>query len=281
MDLVFLRRVQENLNSQKPEERELAVKTLGQPNDPVARKALKKLLRHPLRDVRVHAAVLLSKQEPSATIPILIEGLSYDADGEMKELRRESVEALVALGSSSIPALLTALDSPDETTWANVAQILVLIHDAVAVEKLLQILRQKAHGDFLGPRDKIIEALGELGDRRAVPELVAILASPKEKDSTKRKAVWAIGKIGDRNIIPSLIEASKRLDRGTLALMVYVLGLLGDDRAIPMLADLLGDNAPADDGRIHLSTQPMSEIASEALRRIGTDRAMKEMNKKK
>jgi HEAT repeat protein len=273
-------KVVQNLDSPNPAERKIAVETLGQPNDPLARDALKKALSHPLRDVRVYAAVLLSKQEGATTIPILIEGLSYsllEKEGTTRDLAVETQNALTALGSISLPALLSALDSPDTTTWENAARTLGRIGDPLAVDKLLRTLRQKPPRAWYDPRESIVEALGAIRDHRAAADLVAIVARPKEDENTKRKAIWAIGKIGDRDIVPSLIEASKRVDRGTLAVVAFVLGELGDDRAIPILTNLLQDNAPADDGNIHLHTQPMSQIASEALRRIGSEAALKEV----
>ena len=73
-------------------------------------------------------------------------------------------------------------------------------------------------------------ALGELGDRRAVPALIEALGD-RYKDEAFRAATRALGDIGDREAVPALVRVlEERLDRFSVD-VVEALGKLGDPRA--------------------------------------------------
>jgi HEAT repeat protein len=125
-----------------------------------------------------------------------------------------------------------------------------------------------------------VKALGSIGDKRATEVLSSIIVDDKEDEYTQKDAIWSLGEIGGEAAVAPLLSAARNADRKTLVLIAFVLGKLKDDRAVPLLAELLKDGSPADDGLIHISTQPMSQIASEALRRIGGPNAEAALSKK-
>jgi len=104
-------------------------------------------------------------------IPLLIEGLQV---GEVQS-RRAVVDALMHLeGKSAYSALLAALDDPDPN------------------------VRQGA-----------IAALGELGDRQALPLFrKSLLSDPNV--GVRTEAAYRLGKLGDPTDLPSLQKAAKQ-----------------------------------------------------------------------
>ncbi len=55
-------------------------------------------------------------------------------------------------------------------------------------------------------REAAANALGELGDRTAVPELVALVGNTNEDALVREAAVAALGAIGDTRALPILLE---------------------------------------------------------------------------
>ena len=81
--------------------------------------------------------------------------------------------------------------------------------------------------------------LGRLGDRSAVPALVAAASDPDV--DTRLYAVWALGRIGDPAGVEPVLAASQSEDPALRKMAAYVLGQFGDKRAIPRLAVLAED----------------------------------------
>ena len=83
----------------------------------------------------------------------------------------------------------------------NAAEALGKLGDARAVEALIGALK----GDEKDVRGEAASALGEIGDARAVEPLIAVL---KEGDADMREdAAEALGEIGDAGAVESLIAA--------------------------------------------------------------------------
>ncbi|RKY23959.1 MAG: HEAT repeat domain-containing protein, partial [Planctomycetota bacterium] len=83
--------------------------------------------------------------------------------------------------------------------------------------------------------ETVIEALGNIGDPAAVPELVKFL---KDKDeSICRMAAVALGKIGDASVIPDIKKAMKGRSLQVRMSMVRALVALGDKSEKKVLLD--------------------------------------------
>jgi HEAT repeat protein len=83
--------------------------------------------------------------------------------------------------------------------------------------------------------------LGKLGDRAAVP---ALLAAARDPDSeTRLYAVWSLGALADPRALDTVVETSQSEDPGARKMAAYVLGRLGSPAAIPRLKVLLEDSA--------------------------------------
>jgi HEAT repeat protein len=120
---------------------------------------------------------------------------------------------------------------------------------AAAVEPLVAVL----------PTVAAIEALGRIGDVRAVEPLVALL-SKSDRDAG-RAAAEALGKIGDRAAVPSLLLALEGNDDQMSCAAAEALGKIGDSEAVPGLIARLRWGAAA-------------AAAVEALGKIGDGRAV-------
>jgi HEAT repeat protein len=90
--------------------------------------------------------------------------------------------------------------------------ILVFAKDRRVVEPLLQLLQERK--DACG---MAAEALGRLGEPRAVAPLLAIIKDYGKNDAQERyqrrdvvpRAMAALRKIGDKSVIPAILEATK------------------------------------------------------------------------
>lgn len=104
--------------------------------------------------------------------------------------------------------------------------------------RIFESLTPKRPDDVL-VRRYLVLVLGRLGERSAVP---ALLAAAKDPDpDTRLYAIWALGKIGDPAGFDAVLEASHSEDAGVRKMAAYVLGQLRDARAIPRLRVLAED----------------------------------------
>ena len=129
---------------------------------------------------------------------------------------------------------------------------------------LLAYLKKELVGKNHVRRSRAAEALGELGDERAVVDLVWALR--EDADYFVRScAAWALGKIGDTWAVPALIKALQEdqyeLVRWSAA---TALGELGDKRAVPELIRALQSDQDAS----------VRRYSAEALVELGDRRAV-------
>ncbi len=115
--------------------------------------------------------------------------------------------------------------------------------------------------------DLAAEALIELGDRSAVPELIKVverapdhwLEAGKRGLAAEQHAIRVLGELGDKRAVPALVGAlAKTISLGEHP-AAKALGQLGDPAAVPALLDLLGS-----------SDLPLRKGAIEALGQLGS-----------
>jgi len=126
------------------------------------------------------------------------------------------------------------------------AEALGKIGDNRAVDLLIESLKDKK------PlvRWKAAEALGEIKDNRAVEPLIKILNDREEDWSVRKGAAEALGKIGDNRAVEPLIEALKYSELSIFSDLEHdyvrwgaeiALGWIGDKRAVEPLIEALKD----------------------------------------
>ena len=115
----------------------------------------------------------------------------------------EAAAALVAIGTESIPPLVSAARAPQWVARRNAVWALGALDDERGVPPSLTAL-----GDSEPPvRRAAAWALGALDADVAVPALIAAMTDPDA--GVRTQVAWALGAIGDRRAVDALIGALK------------------------------------------------------------------------
>jgi HEAT repeat protein len=128
--------------------------------------------------------------------------------------------------------------------WQAAYQLSQLINAGQAkkyphlVDDVIRVFDEGRHDD---PRIRqyLGMVLGNLGDRRATPVLVAALRDPAVE--TRIYAALALGRLRDPASVPALLQVFSTGERDVRKSAGYALGEIGDPRAIPALEGALGD----------------------------------------
>jgi HEAT repeat protein len=181
--------------------------------------------RDPDEEVRYRA--IRGLPDPAASVPLLLECLG----DESWRVRKAAVEQIVALADPrpAIPGLLAALAIADGAGARNSAAEALAQIGAPAVQALVERL---SHPDP-DLRKFAIDVLGEIGERRTVPDLVARLTDGDP--NVRASAAEAIGKVGGEESVAALTTA---LDSDDQLLRLAALEGLGQLRQVPPVARL-------------------------------------------
>jgi len=215
----------------------------GDPNDP---QTWVKQLSAEEKSAKLQAleklADLGDKSVAAAVVPLLQEG------GEVKV---QAVKTLKKLNDpSTVPALIDAIDfgvgagSDPAIKRANeankeIAEALGKLGDKAAVEPLSK-LAERSKDSYA--KIAAINALGELGDPKAVPKLVEIAMDEGNEPYVNKKAVQALGNIGDPGAVPAIKKMLFHERKGIsfYAESSYAAYQIGKKAAEPLLAVLEG-----------------------------------------
>ena len=182
--------------------------------------------------IRKEAINLFLSLPPANATAERIVALLYDE--ENAGLRNAAAEILVKLGSSVLPILTKAAESPDPDVRKFILDILGDIGDRQATPLLLRLLKNDAETNV---RAAAAENLGKIRDARAVPEMVSALSSPDLL--VQFSLLDALGRIGCAIPVAGLVGLGQnRLLRKPL---FDALGRIGDESAIPPLLAGLHD----------------------------------------
>ena len=301
------------------ETRRLALEALGVARDASALTPLLYVLEcEGEPSLRAAAAAALGNLTDARAIPYLLRALSDERPlpAENERVCDYAAEALAAFpqdgvsaatlarwreqqGLSASPPALRAPTLEDEPLAITTPDAEMV---GMSVEALLASLAQLRRGNWRA-RQSAVTALGERGDARAVPALLDALKD--ESSHVRWSAVRALSAIDDNKVVPGLLTALRDEDatvidaaaealgrigraaqpgllralkerrpevRGTA---VEALGRMGNSKAVRPLRKLLGDRA-----RSAISGRRISELAAEALERIGSKEALAALRKK-
>jgi hypothetical protein len=193
------------LDSHDANQRRSALKSLAQMNYPAAYAALVAAVQHPMRDVRVDAAFLLSKQTDhaeAAAVPGLLDAL----DDEDRRVRVAACKALGEIGDAiAVPALLDILnhENDDDIRWAATGALGEI--GEAAIPGLLDAL----HDDNWKVRRSAAEALWAMREPAAVGGLVEAMCD--RNDVVRQAAASALESMGI-GAVRGLMEALKNRD---------------------------------------------------------------------
>ena len=196
--------------------------------------------------VRMQAVRALGRIKDRTSIRQLIPLLQ----DKVKAVREETSTALAAIGEAALPALQEATTHEEWLVRLHAVEALGKTKSAYAVEPLLTLLFND-HDSAV--REDAVRALGEIRDPQAVEYLFTVMKEPE----LRVLAIEALGRIGDRRAVPTLLDAAKGTnqpegmrtisgcgDQWTEGLMaqaaaVRALGLIKDDRALHTLVAAL------------------------------------------
>jgi HEAT repeat protein len=214
-------------------ERAFAARVLGEIGSAKAVEPLIAVMRNTReedRDVRMAASRALGRiRDPRALEP-MIEALGLPESW----LPPRVAEVILQFGQLAREPLLAQLGKHEDTSaraWA--AEILGELQDPKAVPALRTCL-----GDLQDQvRARAAAALGKIGDRRAVPDLIHLmLADPVPY--VRIQSVRALGTIGDPRALHHLIDSLKDGEWWVRVRVIEALEHLGDQAAEPLLMAL-------------------------------------------
>lgn len=237
-----------------PEARRLAIlKAMGAPAREVRDLVLRALADEDWRVRKEAVAVAIQVEPRHEVVAGLVEALG---DGHNVGLRNGAMEALAALGTDAVPALLGALPAFDADGRKLVLEALAAIPDERAVGALVAGLAD----DDANVRVTAAEGLREAG--RAGVEIVEgverALVDALEREDTHLRfaALGSLARLGAD--VPWSILAGLWHDEVLRRSVVAATASCSDPRAADALADAAGEPSPA--------------VAGEALRALATRR---------
>jgi HEAT repeat protein len=109
------------------------------------------------------------------------------------KLRVQAEHGLIRCGNESVPFAVEMLHSRDPDIREDGAGVLAALGKVDGViDALVGALEAEAEDQ---PRDAMIEALGRLKNRRAIPYLAQVIRNPDTDGDTRWTAVEALGRI--------------------------------------------------------------------------------------
>jgi len=225
----------------------------------IAIEPLIKVLRDNAQGIDSGALQALISIGSSAVIPLVA---ALDADDV--NVRGHAAEALGRLGDPAVEALIAVFLNGTKVARAAAAMALGRTHDERALRPLCESLGYGTLGHRIWDREareyeavaNSIRSLGELGDLRAVPSLLAITADGNSRAGWIMEAMIILDALSAKD--PSGLHlALKGGPPSVRALAAMRLGDVGDRRSVSILEAALGDPEPA-----------VGKRASEALSKI-------------
>jgi len=183
MDAQKLAHIMKNLNDPDGQKRRLAIETLkfDEMDDSLLRILVQKL-EDENKGVR-DAAFQLLKNIDHKLLPKLLVPFFFYRELEIKNL---AVDLMVGFGEAATPQLIELLHSTDPDAQKSSAEVITILKAHGAVDALLEHLDDPdPNVSFAG-----IEALGAIGDFKAVEPLIEVF---QNSDELREVAIEALG----------------------------------------------------------------------------------------
>lgn len=238
------------LKSKKTDVVDIATCALGFIGGPEVREPLLKLLAHRTMTVRDSAAGgIRSCADADWTADILdaIRRLHDEAGQKQKDygdITGKLAEAIDKIAAPrQLPLFIDGLRDPDPVIWRTSVRAVGTLAAPAAVQPLLEVLSPETRPPYptgMTPqqvRAYVYEALGNIGDRRAVPVLIAAMPN--------QFAGQALGQIGAGEAVDALCAAISQ-ERSGWVLNVYreALAKLQGEQVEPRLIEALLAESP-------------------------------------
>jgi HEAT repeat protein len=227
-------------------------------------------------EVRRKKVLDLRGRSPDAAIPLLLRAME-DSSWRVRKTASEILVEAFPL-DRYVNGLIRLLTIEDNAGARNSA-IETLVKLGKKATSFLLDAFETTNTDV---RKFIIDIIGEVKDRRALPLLLKALKD--DDDNVRASSVEHLGQMGDPSVVDALIEILKSGDLWTAFPAADALGRIGDKKAIPSLIHALSVKAlrePVLKGLGHLSAPETLEhivpflmdtsrtIQEEAIKTIG------------
>lgn len=213
--------------------RHMATRAFMNLHDKRAVEPLLNALRDENSDVRKGAALALGMLGDERSIPTLISVLREDNS----DVGREVAIALGRVGKSVIDLLIEFLQDKEPRVRRGAAIALEELGESRAVDGLIVALQDTDWHVCLCS----VQALSKIGDTRAVDPLIKAFKHCEES-LVREEIADALGTLGDIRALQFLIDATRDPARFVRKHVATALGKIGDRRAIEFLKPLLSDH---------------------------------------
>jgi HEAT repeat protein len=155
------------------------------------------------------------------------------ADSENAGRRNSSTEALVRIGDGTIPAIVNRLRTkPDVDIRLSLVNLLGDLRSADG----FNVLRETLEGESdVNVASSIISSLGKFRDAAAIPHLMRVLK--REDVWLKFHAIEALGEIGDRAALPAILPLYN--EKSLRKPVLEAIGKIGDVGTVSFLLRII------------------------------------------
>jgi serine/threonine-protein kinase len=250
-----------------------AIETIVQINDPKAVHHLLDILQDESEYVRRAAVEVLNLVGNTSAIKDLL-GALRDRDWWV---RVRAADALGSIGGPKVvEAVLSLVKDKDEFIRRCAIEILVTTRAQGGGEAVLPSLVEALDDGDWWVKERAIDALAGLGDKRAVPPLLRVM----EQDiKAAPVAMRALASLGDPQAILPLLAQLRSQERAVKAEAIRALAPLADEAHAEMIQRALGEELPGLSGDLRdLAERTLRTIAARFGSRIpGADAAVTEV----
>ena len=241
------------LGSEDPDARSEAARALGELGDRRAVEPLSGILSDVSQDVRRTAAEALGEIGDNRAIKQLL-GMFTDQSGDVRKAAHEALRKLGVTHDELLEGHLTALGSADPGARSEAARALGELGDNRAIKQLLGMFTDQS-GDVRAAAHEALRKLGVTYNELLEGHLAAL---GSEDPDARSEAARALGELGDRRAVEPLSGILSDVSQDVRRTAAEALGEIGDNRAIKQLLGMFTDQSG-----------DVRKAAHEALRKLG------------
>jgi len=194
--------------------------------------------------IRLLALDALSRRGSIENLDSLVE-IIRNQDEEC--IIREASEKLVMeMAPSHVGELGAFLDHEDPTVRDLFIRIAGANHITQCLGHLVRLLEKVMSGEldvFQVPVNDIIASVGKMGDSTTVPALVRFM-SFSDDNLLKAQIAESLGAIGGNEAVDALVGFTENADEFVALSAIRGLGTCGDEKALPVLVNILNNDSP-------------------------------------
>jgi HEAT repeat protein/tRNA A-37 threonylcarbamoyl transferase component Bud32 len=159
-------------------------------------------------------------------------------------VRARAGDALAEIGGPKVVhSVLELVKDKDEDIRRTAIEILNATKDDSAVDTLIKA----TDDDDWWVRERAVDALAHIGNKKALPKLLAMLGKNAKTDAV---VVRALGKLGDANIISKIVPMLKRTEREIQVEAIKAIAHLADETRADTVRSLMLSIKKSDDRTI-------------------------------